>query len=93
MIAYWFRKGWIIGHQRKSQAPVWVRLSDADFQRWSGTMAVQDDFIPITEAPVILGCTAQQLRDDIQAGRLLTYRLRVNNRWRWFVQPPEPQFS
>lgn len=93
MIAYWFRKGWIIGHQRKHQAPVWVRLSDADFQRWCGTMALQDDFIPITEAPAILGCTAQQLRDDIQAGRLLTYRLRVNHRWRWFVQPSDPQFS
>jgi hypothetical protein len=93
MIADWFRKGWIIGHQRKPQAAIWVRLSDADFQRWSGDVVVQTDFIPMPEAPAILGCTLQQLRDEIQSGRLLTYRVRVSNRWRWFVQRSNSQFS
>jgi len=93
MIAYWFRKGWIMGHQRQPQAAVWVRLSDADFQRWSGAVEMQPDFISITEAPGILACTPQQLREEIQSSRLLTYRVRVNNRWRWFVQTPNTQFS
>jgi hypothetical protein len=26
------------------------------------------------------------LREEIQSGRLLTYRLHVNNRWRWYVK-------
>lgn len=93
MIAYWFRKGWIVGHQRKPLAALWVRLSDEDLQRWNGSMPMQADLIPITQAPAILGCSSFQLNKDIRAGHLLTYRLRVNNRWRWFVQTSDPHIS
>jgi DNA invertase Pin-like site-specific DNA recombinase len=30
----------------------------------------------------------EQLREEIRAGRLVTYRLLIKNRWRWFVRPP-----
>jgi hypothetical protein len=32
--------------------------------------------------------TPAQVRYEIRAGRILTYRLFINNRWRWYVQRP-----
>lgn len=89
MIAYWFRQGLLIGHQRASRAALWVRLTDDDFQRLNGAAQLCDDLIPIPEAPKMLGLTPEQMRADIRAGELLTYRLRIKNRWRWYVQIPD----
>jgi len=32
-----------------------------------------------------LNLTPEQLRTEIQTGHWLPYRLRVNNRWRWYL--------
>ena len=86
MIAYWFRLGLLIGHQRKPQTPIWVRLTGDDCQRLNGSFQLQDDMIAFPEAATELDLTPEQLREEIQSGRLLTYRLHVNNRWRWYVK-------
>jgi hypothetical protein len=80
MVAYWFRQGLIVGQQRRPRTALWVRLSDADRQRWDGSAQLQEDMIPLPEVPRALGFTSEQMRIEIQAGRLLTYRLRVENR-------------
>jgi len=91
MINDWFRRGLLVGHQRRSGSPLWVRLSDEDVARLDGSASPGPDMLPLSEAPAALGITAEQMREEIRAGRLLTYRLRLKNRWRWFVQRPAEQ--
>jgi hypothetical protein len=43
---------------------------------------------PLAQATAVLQLSPEQLRREIQTGRLLAYRLLIKNRWRWFVRPP-----
>lgn len=88
MIADWFRRGLLVGHQRRVGTPLWVRLTEEDIQRLDGSASLQPDMVPVKEAPEVLEVTNEQMREDIRAGRLLTYRLLVKNRWRWYVRVP-----
>jgi len=88
MIAYWFRKGLLPGHQRQPQAAVWVRLTEEDISRLNGSASLQSGMVPVQQVPEALDMTPEQMRDEIRAGRLLTYRLIINNRWQWYVQLP-----
>jgi DNA-binding transcriptional MerR regulator len=86
MVAYWFRQGLIVGQQRRPRTALWVRLTEADRQRWDGSAQRQENMIPLPEVSQALGLSPEQMKTEVQAGRLLTYRLRVKNRWRWYVQ-------
>jgi hypothetical protein len=44
--------------------------------------------IPLTQALAVLHLSPEQLRQETRAGRLVTYRLLIKNRWRWYVQRP-----
>ena len=88
MITDWFRRGLLVGHQRRPGTPVWVRLTTQDQARYDGSASLTPDLIPLPEAAVVVGLTPEQMCSEIQAGRLLTYRLFIQNRWRWYVQRP-----
>lgn len=88
MVAYWFRRGLLVGHQRGRQAALWVRLTDDDVLRLNGSASLEPDMVPVGEAPRTLGIAREKMHEEIRSGRLLTYRLSVNNRWRWYVQIP-----
>jgi DNA invertase Pin-like site-specific DNA recombinase len=93
MVAYWFRQGLLVGHQRKPQARLWVRLTDDDLLRLNGSASLGPDMVPVGEAPGVLGITKEQMHEEIRAGQLLTYRLLVKNRWRWYIQLPAEQLT
>lgn len=86
MVAYWFRQGLIVGQQRRPRTALWVRLTEADRQRWDGSAQLQENMIPLPEVSQTLGLSSEQMKTEVQAGRLLTYRFRVKNRWRWYIQ-------
>jgi DNA invertase Pin-like site-specific DNA recombinase len=88
MIADWFRRGWLVGHQPRPGTPVWVRLTPQDRQRLDGSACLTPDMIPLAQATAVLHLSPEQLQEEIRAGRLVTYRLLIKNRWRWFVRPP-----
>lgn len=88
MVADWFRRGYLIGHQLRPGAPLWVRLTDADHQRFDGSASLTPDLVPVQQAPLALGLSLEALQLEVRAGCLLTYRLRINHRWRWYVQRP-----
>lgn len=90
-IAEWFRFGWLIGHQRQVGSPVWIRVTEDDRRRWTGEEALELDMVPVGEAPAALGMSQEQLVAEVRAGRVLTYRLRIKNRWRWYVRMPAEQ--
>jgi hypothetical protein len=90
-IAEWFRFGWLIGHQRQVGSPVWIRVTEDDRRRWTGEEALEPDMVPVGEAPAALGTSQEQLVAEVRAGRVLTYRLRIKNRWRWYVRMPAEQ--
>ncbi|MFN2218478.1 MAG: recombinase family protein [Anaerolineae bacterium] len=89
MIADWFRRGLLAGHQRRPGTPLWVRLSNEDLRRLDGSASLAPDLLPVKEAPTPLEMTADQMQKEIRAGRLLTYRLLIHNRWRWYIQIPD----
>jgi len=88
MVADWFRRGWLVGHPRRPGTPLWVRLTEAERRRWDGSVGPAPDMVPVRQAPEALGMTAEQMGEEIRAGRLLTYRLFIKNRWRWYVRSP-----
>ncbi len=88
MIADWFRRGLLPGRQPRPGTPLWLRLTAQDQARYDGSTSLTSDMIPLPEAPVALHLSPQQLGQEIQARRLLTYRLFVQNRWRWYIQRP-----
>jgi DNA invertase Pin-like site-specific DNA recombinase len=93
VIADWFRRGLLGGHQRQPGTPLWIRLMDEDVRRLDGSAARTPDLIPLEQAPEALGLTVEQMREEIRAGKILTYRLLIHRDWdkgwRWFVQRPE----
>jgi len=40
MIALWFRQGFLVGHQRKPGAAIWVRLTEDDIKRLDGSASL-----------------------------------------------------
>lgn len=91
MICDWYRRGRLVGQQRKVGAPVWVRLTATDLVRYSGAASLTPDLLLEADAPAALGLTPEQIRQQVQAGTLLTYRIWHNHVWRWYVQrPAEP---
>jgi hypothetical protein len=49
--------------------------------------------VPVGKAPAVLRMTDEQMRQEIRAGRLLTYRLFIQNRWLWYVKIPAEQIA
>ncbi len=85
MIAHWYRRGLLVGHQRRRQTALWVRLTDDDRHRLDGSSPRQPQMEALPDLIRAVNLTAAQLRTEIQAGRLVPYRLRVNNHWRWYL--------
>ena len=91
MICDWYRRGRLVGEQRQPHAPLWVRLTEADHHRYSGAAPLTPDLILEADAPSALGLSPEQIRQQVQAGSLLTYRIWHNHVWRWYIQrPPQP---
>ncbi len=88
IVSHWFRQGLIVGHQNQRRSPLWVRLTEEDTLRLNGSASLLLDMVPVQEAPEALGMELEHMREEIRAGRLLTYRLRIKNQWRWYVQLP-----
>ena len=93
MIADWFRRGLITGHQREPGTPLWVRLDDEDRHQLDGSATQQPDMVPIALALPKLNLTPPALRTALMAGQLRSYRLAYGNGWRWFfAAPPDSPF-
>jgi DNA invertase Pin-like site-specific DNA recombinase len=88
MICDWYRRGLLVGHQRRVGTPLWVLLDNEVLRRLDGSADLLPDMVPVQEAPVVLSMTKEQMTSEIREGRLLTYRLFLNHRWRWYVQTP-----
>jgi len=86
MIADWFHRGLIAGHQRRRRCPIWVRMDDQDIRRYDGSVPLDPDMVPLPQVPETLGMSQDQLRDAVHNGQALTYRLREGRQWRWYVQ-------
>jgi hypothetical protein len=86
LIADWFRRGLLAGRQRRPGTPIWLRLTPQDQARYDGSASLSPDMIPLPEAPTVLHLTPEHMSQEIRAGRLLSYRLFSQNRWRWYVQ-------
>ncbi len=54
MINDWYRRGLLVGHQRRPGTPLWVRMNPADIARYDGSAPLQPDLIPL---PDILAST------------------------------------
>lgn len=87
MISNWFRKGLIDGYQAKPHSPVWVSLTEDVFQRLNGQHPLTLDMIPLKQAAQTLALSDPALRDTIQAGQFLPYRIFHDNYWHWYLKP------
>jgi len=92
-VTIWFRQGVLDGHQRKPGSPVWVRLSEADRRRLDGSTSPRCDLLTVRRAARRLGVATEEVWELIRAGRLIPYRLRAKNHWRWHVQLPDEPLS
>jgi DNA invertase Pin-like site-specific DNA recombinase len=91
MVAYWYRQGRLVGHQRQPGTALWVRLTDDELQRLDGSSCWQPQMEPLTDVVRTLDLNVEQLRTEIEVGRLLPYRLWIKNQWYWFVIRSEVQ--
>ncbi len=88
MVCEWYRRGRLVGYQERVRTGVWVRLTEDDLYRYGGSAPLTLDLILETDAPTALGLTPQEIRQRVQVGQLLTFRLWRNHLWRWYVQRP-----
>jgi len=86
MINDWYRRGLLVGHQRRPGTPLWLRMDAAAIARYDGSAATDPDLIPLAQAPARLGLAPDQLAAAVHAGQVFTYRLRYGNHWRWWVK-------
>jgi DNA invertase Pin-like site-specific DNA recombinase len=95
MVCEWYRRGRLVGYQERVRTGVWVRLTAEDLDRYGGAAPWSEALIPEADAPGTLGLSAEALRQQVQAGQLLTYRLWRNHVWRWYLRRPtaNPQVS
>lgn len=91
MVCDWFRRSLLVGHQPHVRSPLWIRLNDDDLARYNGAAACSPAMIPLAAALAVLGLSQEAFRSQVQTGQLLTYRLFLHNRWRWFVLKPDDQ--
>lgn len=89
MIVNWFHRGLLAGHQRQRHSPVWVRLAGEDLQRYDGSASRLPSMVPLSQIQEALGLDKTDLASAVQAGEVLTYRLREGKQWRWYVRPLE----
>lgn len=88
MIADWFRRGLLVGHQHAPGTPLWVRLADDDLRRLSGAAPITGDMLPLLTALSRLNLDPDVLRTAIASGELFSYRFSVGKTWRWFISAP-----
>jgi DNA invertase Pin-like site-specific DNA recombinase len=86
MVRLWFRRGALVGHQRRQQTPIWVRVTEDDLWRLDGSTQPRPGLVPVNEAAQMLGMTVDQVWEQVRSGKLLPYRLRVKKRWVWYVE-------
>jgi DNA invertase Pin-like site-specific DNA recombinase len=88
MISHWHRQGLIIGHQRRPNTALWVRLTKDDYQRLNGSVTLlQDEMIPLPQASAVLGMTTEEICHALQNENILAYRIRNGKRWQWYLKP------
>ena len=90
MIADWFHAGLIPGHQRCPGSAIWVRLDDAILPRLDGSAVLLPDMLPLDTAQQNLGLNPDQFRANLQTQKLLPFRIRHGEQFRWFVLPYNP---
>jgi len=90
MITDWFHQGYLQGSQHGSRSALWVRLGEDDLHRLNGAASYQAGMVAVEEAGERLNLDEKLIRDRIEQGRLLPYRLRVDQRCRWFLLPHNP---
>ncbi len=87
MIAHWFHRGLIAGHQRQPRSPIWVRLADEDVPRYDGSASLSPSMTPLAQAQETFALDQAQMASAVQAGQVLTYRIREGRQWHWYVRP------
>jgi DNA invertase Pin-like site-specific DNA recombinase len=90
IVADWFHAGYLQGHQRCPRAALWLRLTDDDLFRLSGSATQLPEMLPIETAPEILRLNPDQFRAMLQAEKLLPWRIRAGKQFKWFVLPANP---
>jgi DNA invertase Pin-like site-specific DNA recombinase len=90
VVCDWFRRGLLVGRQPKKHSPLWLRLTEADIRRYDGSTGWQEGMVPLADAPAAFHLSPADFRQRVQDGRLLTYRIHHENRWRWYVQSATP---
>jgi hypothetical protein len=61
-------------------------MDDEDVQRYDGSASFSPDMVPLAQVQDVLGMDRDQLTSAVQAGQVLTFRLRDGKQWRWYVQ-------
>jgi len=84
----WFKRGFLLGYQRRPGSPIWVRLNEHDRLRLDGSIPLQDNLVPYSQACTKLQLTQDQLFRALQSEELLAIRIRVGKLWRWFIAAP-----
>lgn len=88
MISFWYRRGVLAGHQRGGGSPLGVGLTEEDIERLRGSTPLRAGLMTVSEAAQEFGKTVGQVWEEVRAGGLVLYRLKVKHRWRWCVSVP-----
>jgi hypothetical protein len=84
----WFKRGFLLGYQRRPGSPIWVRLNAHDRLRLDGSIPINDHLTPYSQACTKLQLTQDQLFQALQSEELIAIRIRVGKQWRWFIASP-----
>jgi hypothetical protein len=90
LLTDWYHQGYIQGVQHGRRSALWVRLGAEEVYRLGGDAPYQTGMIAVEQAGEKLKLDPGGIRDRMEAGEILAYRLRVDKRCRWFLLPRNP---
>jgi len=88
----WVETGLLRGHQATEGAPWRIRVTKEDIEKLT-TADVNEDWLPLKGAALILGVTQQRVLQKVKSGELQAKRVMVGRRSSWRINIPSTSYG
>jgi hypothetical protein len=93
LVNLWVKRGVLLHDQRMPASKVWVRLTEEDFARLTGTSTEAPGLPTFKSVMAQMGLSQKDLWEQAANGRYIPYRVRRGQTWQWHLWAIDPAAS